>query len=263
MQYTSIFLSALFATSALARPARRATSDNSIVVQLSGPDELATQTTFDEGWRQVKRPVGSNGPYDTVLLTLGADVKQQTLRCQVLDNYNEPIVVLRNGSREITFADGNAGEWTFETGAQDVVAIICDPSFKKGDPAAPPATTPTPIAQPPINARIDGLDESARNVAFIEGGLVREIQPAGGEDVNMFTLTLDPAVQNQALRCSVLDNYGNAILGRRGPNVDVTFGDGGNGPWTFINKHNQTINVDTGAVVCDPAFIKAEKPLLY
>lgn len=258
MQYTSIFLSALFATSALARPARRSTSDDSIVVQLSGSDELATQTTFDEGWRQVKRPVGSAGPYDTVLLTLGADVKQQDLRCQVLDEYNDPIVVLRNGNREITFADGNGGAWTFEAGAQNVVAIICDPAFKKGDPAAP-----TPIAQPPINARIDGLSEFARNVAFVEGGLAREIQPAGGEDVNMFTLTVDPAIKNQALRCSVLDNYGNAILGRRGANVDVTFGDGGNGPWTFINKQNQTINVDTSAIVCDPAFVKAEKPLLY
>ena len=145
MQYSSIFLSALFATFALARPARRSTSDNSIVVQLFGPGELATQTTFDEGWRQVKRPVGSSGPYDTVSLTLGADVKQQTLRCQVLNNYNEPII-LRNGNREITFADGNAGEWAFETGAQDVVAIICDPAFKKGDPAAPPAATPTPVS---------------------------------------------------------------------------------------------------------------------
>lgn len=181
----------------------------------------------------------------------------------MLNNYNEPIVVLRNGNREITSVDGNAGEWAFETGAQDVVAIICDPAFKKGEPAAPPAVTPTPIAQPPINARIDGLSEFARNVAFVEGGLVREIQPAGGEDVNMFTLTLDPAVKNQALRCSVLDNYGNAILGRRGANVDVTFADGGHGPWTFINKHNQTIDVDTSSIVCDPAFVKAEKPLLY
>lgn len=263
MQYTSILLSALFATSALARPARRSTTDNSIVVQLSGPGELATQTSFDEGQRQVKRPVGSAGPYDTVLLTLGGDVKQQDLRCQVRDEFNNPIVVLRDGNREITFADGNGGDWTFEAGAQNVVAVICDPAFKKGDPAAPPAAPSKSIAQPPINVRISGLSEFARNIAFVEGGLVREAQLAGGENVNTFELTLDPAVQNQALRCQVLDNFGNPILGRRGANVDVTFADGGNGPWTFINKNNKTINVDTTAVICDPAFIKASMPLLY
>lgn len=260
MQYTSIFLSALFATSALARPARRSTSDNSIIVQLSGPDELATQTSFDEGWRQVKRPVGSAGPYDTVLLTLGADVKQQDLRCQVRDELNEPLVVLRNGSREITFADANRGDWTFEAGAQNVAAIICDPAFKKGDPAAPPAVpmpTPTPISQPPINVRISGLSEFTRNIAFVEGGLIRETQHAGGGDVNMFELTLDSAIKKQDLRCQVLDKAGNPITGKRGANVDITFADGGNGPWTFINKHGEPTNVDISVVICDPAFVKA------
>lgn len=258
MQYSTIFLSALFATSALARPARRSTSDNSIIVQLSGPSELATQTSFNEGFRQVSRPNGSSGPFDTVSLRLGKDVKQQDLRCQVRNEQNEPIVVLRNGNREITFADGNAGAWTFESGAQNVVAIICDPTFVKGGaPPAAPSGTVTPIVQPPINVRISGLNEFARNVGFVEGGLVRETQRAGGADVNTFELTLDPAVKNQALRCKVLDNAGNPITGRRGANVDITFADGGNGPWTFINKNGQPINVDTSAVICDPAFVKA------
>lgn len=252
MQYSAIFLSALFATSALARPARRSTSDNSIRVQLSGPDELATQTTFEEGFRQVKRPTGSNGPFDTVALEVGKGVKQQDLRCQVRNEINEPIVVLRNGNREITFADGDAGSWTFESGAQNVVAIICDPTFVKG--VAPPAKS---IPQPPINVQISGLGEFARNIAFIEGGLVRETQSAGGSDVNTFLLTLDPAVVKQDLRCQVLDTAGKPITGKRGPNIDTTFADGGNGPWMFINEYEEPINVDTSAVICDPAFVKA------
>lgn len=258
MQYSAIFFSALYASAALARPARRSTSDNSIIVQLSGPSELATQTSFHEGFRQVERPVGSSGPFDTVSLEVGKDAKQQDLRCQVRDEQNNPIVVLRNGNREITFADGDAGDWTFEAGAQNVIAIICDPAFVKGNaPPATPSAAPTPIAQPPINVRISGLSEFARNIAFVEGGLIRETQRAGGEDVNMFELTLDPAVKNQALRCKVLDKAGNPIAGKRGANVDITFADGGNGPWTFINKKDEPINVDTSAVICDPAFVKA------
>ena len=260
MQYSTIFLSALFATSALARPARRTTSDNSIIVQLSGPDELATQTAFDEGYRQVKRPVGSNGPYDTVNLSVGKDVEQQDLRCQVINEQNKPIVVLRKKNREITFSDAKGGPWTFEDGPQNVVAIICDPAFVKGGaPTATSSPTPTytPMAQPPINARISGLDEFARNIAFKQGGLVRELQFAAGENVNVFQLTLDPAVKNQDLRCQVLDNAGNPITGRRGKNIDTTFSGGVNGPWTFINMKNETINVDTSVVICDPAFVKA------
>ncbi|KAJ4994048.1 hypothetical protein SVAN01_00525 [Stagonosporopsis vannaccii] len=258
MQYSAVFLSALLTTSALARPARRSSSDNSIIVQLSGPSELATQTSFDEGFRQVKRPVGSSGPIDTVSLNLGKDVKQQDLRCQVRNEHNDPIVVLRNGNREITFADGNAGAWTFESGAQKVVAVICDPTFVKGSAApATPTPAPAPTTQPPINARISGLSEFARNIAFVEGGIIRETQRAGGEDVNMFELTLDPAVKNQALRCKVLDTAGHPITAKRGANVDITFADGGNGPWTFINNKGEPINVDTSAVICDPAFVKA------
>lgn len=258
MRYLTVFLSALCATSVFARPARRSTSDNSIVVQLSGPSELATQTSFDEGLRQVKRPVGSSGPYDTVSLEVGKDVKQQGLRCQVRNERNEPVVVLRNGNRDMTFADGNAGVWTFENGAQNIVAIICDPVFVKGGAApATPNSAPTRTAQPPMNVRISGLNEFAANIDFIEGGLVPETQRAGGRDVNMFELTLDPAVKNQALRCKVLDRAGHPIAGKRGANVDITFADGGNGPWTFINKKGEPINVDTSVVICDPAFVKA------
>lgn len=267
MQYSTILLSTLCATSALARPARRSTTDTSIIVQLSGPEELATQTSFFEGYRQVQGPVGSSGPYDTVALSLGAAVKQQNLRCQVLNEHNEPIVVLRNTSREITFADGGLGAWTFESGAQNVVAIVCDPTFVKGGAAPAPSSStiaygsgePTPSAsfQPPINARISGLSEFARNIGFVQGGLVRETQRAGGEDVNMFELTLDPAVKKQDLRCQVLDKNGKPITGKRGPNIDTTFADGNNGPWTFINHKGEPINVDTSAIVCDPAFVKA------
>ena len=258
MQYSAIFLSALFATFALARPARRSTTDNFIRVQLSGPGELATQTSFEEGWRQFKRPVGSAGPYDTVALEVGKDVKQQGFRCQVRNEHNEPIVVLRGANRDITFADGDAGAWTFEAGAQNVVAIICDPGFVKGQtPPAKPAPTPTRIAQPPINVRISGLSEFARNIAFEEGGLVHETQPAGGEGVTTFELTFGPGVKKQDLRCQILDKAGNPITGKRGANVDITFADGGNGPWTFINKKGEEINIQTSAVVCDPAFVKA------
>ncbi|KAF9697312.1 hypothetical protein EKO04_004542 [Ascochyta lentis] len=253
MQYSTILLSALFATSALARPARRQISDNSITVQLSGPGELATQTSFQEGLRQFKRPTGSRGPYDTVTLEVGKGVKQQGLRCQVRDERNEPIVVLRGPNRDITFSDGDGGSWSFEGSAQNVVAIICDPAFLKG--VAPPANKT--VEQPKINVHISGLDELARNIGFEQGGLVLEAQRAVETGINTFELTLDPEVMKQDLRCQVLDNAGMPVTGKRGANVDITFADGGKGPWAFINAEGENINVDTSAIICDPAFVKA------
>lgn len=252
MQYSTIVLSAFFVTSALARPARPTNLDNSIRVELSGPSELATQTAFQEGSRQLKRPQGSNGPYNTVALEVGKDVKQQGLRCQVLDEHNKPLVVLRGANRDITFSDANVGSWTFESGAQNVVAIVCDPAFVKG--VAPPASES--IAQPKINVRLSGLSELARNIKFTQGGLVREVQRSSNPGINTFELTLDPAVKKQDLRCQVLDKAGKPITGRRGANVDITFADGGNGPWTFINAKGEKTDVETSAVVCDPAFVK-------
>ncbi|KAH6616483.1 hypothetical protein C7974DRAFT_379387 [Boeremia exigua] len=258
MQYSTVFLSALLATSALAQPTRRSTS---IRVQLSGPGELATQTAFDEGVRQAKGPQGSTGPYDTVALEVGSGVKQQGLRCQVRNERNEPIVVLRGANRDTTFADGDAGSWRFESGAQNVVAIICDPAFVKGTaaPATPSPAAPaaTPATQPRINVRISGLNEFASNTQFVQGGLVREVQRVRGTGVNQFELTLDPAVKKQDLRCRVFDVAGKPITGKRGANIDTTFADGGNGPWSFINNNGEPINVDTFAVACDPAFVKA------
>ncbi|KJX93206.1 hypothetical protein TI39_contig4366g00001 [Zymoseptoria brevis] len=79
MQYSTILLSALSITSALAAPAihrRQATADTSIRVGLSNQRiELGTGTTFDEtALPNTKSGTGSSGPFDTVDLRLGADV---------------------------------------------------------------------------------------------------------------------------------------------------------------------------------------------
>ncbi|KAL8747987.1 MAG: hypothetical protein Q9190_000199 [Brigantiaea leucoxantha] len=91
--------------------------------------ETGSQTVFAEGSRQEKRPVGSSGPFETVELRVGALVEKQDQRCQIVDKAGKPIIVLRGENRDITFADGDKGEWTLEK-ESEVSKIVCDPHFK-------------------------------------------------------------------------------------------------------------------------------------
>ncbi|KAF7195890.1 hypothetical protein HII31_02770 [Pseudocercospora fuligena] len=244
MQYSTIVLSLLAATGALAAPTKR-TSDNSIRVTLSDGN-LATQTAFEEGYRQAKKPVGSSGPYNTVEVTLGADVKQQTLRCQVLDNYSKPITATRGENIDITFSDAGKGKWTFQNGLTEVSQIICDPAFVAA--SAPPAEKDTSM-------RVTLTDGNlATQTAFDEAGLVREHKSPVGSDgpYNSVELTLGADVDPE-LRCQILDSHNKAITVQRGENIDTTFADGGNGPWEFLYPESSEVY----NIVCDPTFVKA------
>ena len=93
--------------------------------------ELGSQTTFNVknvGKRQTRRPIGSSGPFQVLELHVGALVRNQDLRCQLVDDNGEPIVVLRGENRDVTFSDKDGGPWDFENEGE-VSNIICDPAF--------------------------------------------------------------------------------------------------------------------------------------
>lgn len=90
--------------------------------------EIATQITFEEGVRDA-RPAPAQGPFQTFELSLGAQVKQQDLRCQALDLHGYPLVAVRGDNVDLTFADGGNGPWTFPEPSK-VSMVICDPEFK-------------------------------------------------------------------------------------------------------------------------------------
>jgi hypothetical protein len=104
--------------------------DFGIKVTLSDGD-LATQTEFQKaGNFEELSPVGSSGPFNSVNLTLGADVPQQDLRCQLIDNRGDAIELFRDPNTAITFGDGGLGAWTFVDPVSSLVdRIICDPAF--------------------------------------------------------------------------------------------------------------------------------------
>ncbi|PVH72171.1 hypothetical protein DL98DRAFT_520629 [Cadophora sp. DSE1049] len=263
MQYSTIFLSALAATGALAVPTRRPNNnfDSSITVILQNQNlEIGSQTQFAEGQRQAKSPVGSSGPFTTVELSLGPDVKQKDLRCQVLDKSNKPIVVVRGQNVDITFADGDKGEWTFKNGATEVNTIICDPAFKQGIAStsnnSQDGTAAGQTEDQDTDIRVTLTDGNlAAQTAFDEAGLKREIQePVGSSGpFNSVELSVGADVQKQDLRCQILDNNGQPIIVKRGQNIDTTFADGNGGPWTFLKPAFSEVS----KIICDPAFVKA------
>jgi hypothetical protein len=124
------FLLAATGSFAFAQASDAADNSISVILQNQGI-ELGSTTTFSEGVRETKHPVGSSGPFTTVELSLGDEVAQQDLRCQVLDDRNLPIILLRGENNDTTFADGDGGVWDFQDGALFVSTIICDPEFEK------------------------------------------------------------------------------------------------------------------------------------
>ena len=206
------------------------------------PIEVGSRTSFPEGVRATKKPIGSRGPYATVELGVPADVKQQDLRCQILDDKNAPITLFRGQNVDTTFADGGSGPWTFQDGHSLVSAITCDPAFKKHE-------LDTAI-------RVTLSDGNlATQTAFDKAGLEREQKtPVGSPGpYNSVNLSVGADVENQGLRCQIIDNNGKAIEVKRGENEDVTFADGGNGAWTFLKPEESEV----GYIICDPAFVKA------
>jgi len=254
MQYSTIFLSALATAGALAAPTRRPNDnfDNSITIILQNQNpEIGSQTQFTEGQRQARSPVGSSGPFTTVELSLGPDVKQKDLRCQVLDKKNDPIVVVRDQNVDITFADGDQGKWTFKNGAAEVSKIVCDLAFKQSS-----ATGQTKDKNKNTDIRVTLTDGNlATQTAFDRAGLEREIQePVGSSGpFNSVELSVGADVQKQDLRCQILDNRGNPIIVERDGNIDTTFADGNGGPWAFLEPASSEVS----KIICDPAFAKA------
>jgi hypothetical protein len=261
MRYSTLLVSALAATGAIAAPARNPKTKGSLTVILEDPSqELATQTQFTEGKRQTKPPVGSSGPFTTVQLSLDANVVQKDIRCQVLDDKKQPIVLVRGQSVDVTFSDADKGPWTFKAGSSKVSSIICDPAFKKAEPTTASNTGNSTVdainGSKDTDIRVTLTDgDLATQTAFGDAGLQREVQnPTGSSGpYNSVALSLGADVQNQDLRCQVLDKNGKPITVKRGESVDTTFSDAKKGPWSFLNPASSEVD----KIVCDPAFVKA------
>lgn len=245
MQFTTLLLAALSATTTLAAPrATRRQTDNTLRVILSNQRiELGSQTVFSGDIRSQRAPIGSRGPFQTVELVVGKDVINQAHRCQILDEQNEPITITRGANTDITFADGNAGLWTLAREA-NVSQIICDPTFVSGSAA--------------VSAPIDPTDNEIRVLLQNqEVGIVRVFQDGGRQEMSLrgrdafqtITVTVGEAVRNQGFRCQALDLQNVPLVARRGENVDTTFADGGKGAWKFVQASA------ISRVVCDPAFV--------
>lgn len=241
MHHSTVSIFLLAATGSFASAQASDGAENAISVILQNQAiELGSQTDFAEGIRETKEPVGSSGPYTTVELSLGADVDQQDLRCQILDDNNVPIILLRGENNDTTFADGDGGVWDFQDGALLVSTIICDPEFQK--------------REQDLAIRITLSDGNlATQTAFDNAGLeLEEKTPAGSSGpFNTVNLDIGADVQDQDLRCQIVDTHGNVIELVRGGNEDFTFGDGGNGAWNFLEPASSEV----GNIICDPAFV--------
>ncbi|KAL8855899.1 MAG: hypothetical protein Q9178_007464 [Gyalolechia marmorata] len=239
MQYTSIFLAALAATTTLAAPGNPASSlNNKLQVILSGPSVHPSTNILRAGKRieQPPSPNNNNGPFSTVELVVGANVQNQAYRCQILDPASKPLIIQRGANTDTTFADGDAGKWTLKSPSA-VSKIICDPTFVKASASA------SEIRVQLSNQRIElGIQQT------FTGG-VREEKTVASGPFTTVEIEVGALVQKQDTRCQVVDKAGKPIVATRGANTDITFADGDKGEWKFQRES------EVSKVICDPAFV--------
>ncbi|KAL9016094.1 MAG: hypothetical protein Q9180_008822 [Flavoplaca navasiana] len=241
MQYSSVFLAALAATTALAAPWKHQTpTDNNLEVTLSGASSSAVTTSLPESPETTVQP-SSTGPFTYVALRVGQGVRNQASRCQILNEAGNPIVIQRGANTDITFADGGKGLWKFRDGASLVSSISCSPKFQQ-------ITGSAIQTESEIRVQLaDSGSELAIQVAFDPSGERQEktVNPGPFSTVQIMVGAL---VRKQDYRCQVLDKAGQPLVATRGANRDTTFADGGKAEWTFDQKS------EVSKVICDPAF---------
>lgn len=240
-RYTTLALSFLAVTGALARPYSAAVdADSSVTVSLSNGVDASTDLLFST-LPSTSTP-SHTGPFTQINLKVGKNVSPQDLRCQALDSNGKPIVELRGENTDITFADGGKGAWTFRAPTK-VASVTCDPSFKKIDPE-----------DPRLNLRIVLSSDATETTTQtqVKAGIYQETTPVGSSGpYETVELRVGEFVAKQDQRCQVLDAAGNPVTVNRGANTDITFADGGKGAWKF----NQATKISE--IICDPNFVSA------
>jgi hypothetical protein len=240
MQYPAFFLTLLAATGAMASRNSRG-GDKAVTVILRDSAEETVTFRREPLHNPVAARPNRQGPFQEVELSVGADVTNQALRCQILDENSDPIVVLRGQNTDITFSDADGGPWTLRKPSL-VSKVVCDPDFEKIDPTD-------------ARLQVSVLLQSQATETGINFGLSGVVQnTVNVVDQTAFeTVTLDVTGElvDPDLRCQLIDATGqNPIVVKRGENVDVTFGDGDKGEWTL--QPAQPVK----QIVCDPKFKK-------
>lgn len=255
MQYSTVFLSLLAATGAMASPKSYdrkpypVPNEKSVTVVLRDMGEESVVFRREPVERAVASRTPRRGPFQEVELILGEDVQNKDLRCQIWDENNTPVIVLRGNNTDITFADGDKGPWKFRA-PTNVKKVICDADFEKIDPED---------ERLQVNVL---LQNDSTGISFGLSGVVENsVNVASGEDFSLVTLSITGELVDPALRCQILSSVvsvpeiaaplGEPITVFRDPNTDITFADGGKGAWTL--QPAQTVS----KIVCNPAFKQA------
>lgn len=245
MQFTTTILAFALAAGSLAAPTFQS-NDNSVVVTLIRNHGRFVRTRFhsvQNGVREEEVP-RRGGPFAKVNLHVGKGVQKQDLRCQVLDEEGNPIVILRDPNVDITFSDADKGAWTFRHESK-VSKVVCDPTFAKIDEKEKNTVV-----------ILRGNHGRESETTFVLGGAAREALPPSHIDgpFNEVEIKVGALVEKQDLRCKVKNNHGRVIIAKRGENVDKTFSDAKKGPWKFVKPEESKVH----EIICDPAFV-AEK----
>ena len=240
MHATTIALSLLAATGALAAPHRRS-CDDTVTVALSDGAETGARVFLHSTYRDMGASAIS-GPFTFVEVLLGADVVNKDLRCQVLDLSGNPIIGERTPNIDTTFSDAGKGAWTLRQPSY-VSEVVCDPTFVKIDPNSDD-----------LKLRVVLESQLTGSQTVLDAGVFAEALPVGSSGpFETVELRVGSLVAKQDERCQILDNYGNPLYVLRNGKRDITFSDADKGAWTLETPS------EVSEILCDPNFVAAQQ----
>ena len=249
-----IFLSAIAATGALAAPASsKPIAPKGLRITLEGQRGVRFIANQFDSDTEISHTFKNQGPFGKVTLELGPEVKNQDVRCQLVDVQEtpKPIILTRGENIDINFSKGKP--WVFRDMKESKVSkVTCGPNFLKTDQTTVKEIKVS-LKQKAAPGSVATLDIS--QTKFEEDELPQEKMPEGSspsKKFNQVQLAVGFAIKNRALRCQVLDMDEKPIIVTRGKNTDFTFGDGDNpNVWDFANGLSEV-----SKIVCDPEFKK-------
>ena len=217
MQYSTVFVSLLAAAASAMPTSAIQGSSKSVTVTLRNDSEKAFNLP-DPNPAPVSARPNIAEPISEVELTLGDDVQNKDLRCQVLDDKMNPIVLLRGENTDITFSDADKGPWMVRDPAV-VSKIVCDPTFVGIEPTDERLQVKVLLQSqsPEVGINFD-----------LSGVLRNEVEVREKTPFETVTLNVTGSLVDPDLRCQIVGAEGPIVV-LRGENVDTTFSDAGKG----------------------------------
>ena len=205
-------------------------------------------------------------PYQRVSLKVGKNVKNQALRCRILNFDNIPILVQPKKMEKMSPAQNapifnlfdpmddsfGSGNWEWSYSSQRVMKVVCNPMIKEMGPEGKQVQVIlTKKDGSNITSILDTLPEKDESLSMVDQIATLkdhfQLSPPDQGPFSSVGLKLGSLRIDINIRCQLVDTDGRVVMMQRGNASFLTFSDYGRGAWIFPEAKSKTLYPSAGA----------------